>query len=67
VDLTQVDDVFNADMPNTYKKAQQRVAVEGKDFTIGDGDVMIAAITELHQHLQPRRAGGGGSRRQEGG
>jgi hypothetical protein len=25
--------VFNADMTNTYKKAQQRVAVEGKDFT----------------------------------
>jgi aconitate hydratase len=53
VDLTQVDDVFNADMTNTYKKAQQRVAVEGKDFTIGDGDVMIAAITSCTNTSNP--------------
>jgi aconitate hydratase len=45
--------VFNADMTNTYKKAQQRVAVEGKDFTIGDGDVMIAAITSCTNTSNP--------------
>ena len=53
VDLTEVDDVFNADMANTYKKAQQRVPVEGKDFTIGDGDVMIAAITSCTNTSNP--------------
>jgi aconitate hydratase len=45
VSLPDVDDVFNADMANVYKKTQARVPVEGKDFDIGDGDVTIAAIT----------------------
>ena len=53
VDLGEVDDVFNKDMAETYKKAQQRVAVEGKDFTIGDGDVMIAAITSCTNTSNP--------------
>jgi aconitate hydratase len=53
VDLTQVDDVFAADMAETYKKANQRVAVEGKDFDIGDGDVMIAAITSCTNTSNP--------------
>ncbi|HEY1153058.1 MAG TPA: aconitase family protein, partial [Pseudolabrys sp.] len=43
--LTQVDDVFNADLGEVYKKQQARVAVAGKDHDIGDGDVVIAAIT----------------------
>jgi aconitate hydratase len=65
VSLPDVDDVFNADMANVYKKAQTRVAVEGKDFTIGDGDVTIAAITSCTNTSNPgsgrRRSG-----RQEG-
>ena len=53
VSLPQVDDVFNADLANVYKKAQQRVAVEGKDFDIGDGDVTIAAITSCTNTSNP--------------
>ena len=53
VSLPDVDDVFNADMANTYKKAQARVPVEGKDFDIGDGDVTIAAITSCTNTSNP--------------
>lgn len=53
VSLPEVDDVFNADMANTYKKAPTRVAVEGKDFDIGDGDVTIAAITSCTNTSNP--------------
>ena len=53
VSLPDVDDVFNADMANVYKKAQQRVPVEGKDFDIGDGDVTIAAITSCTNTSNP--------------
>jgi aconitate hydratase len=53
VSLPDVDDVFNADMVNTYKKAQTRVPVEGKDFDIGDGDVTIAAITSCTNTSNP--------------
>ncbi|MCC2601690.1 aconitate hydratase AcnA [Sphingopyxis yananensis] len=53
VSLPQVDDVFNADLANTYKKVQTRVAVEGEDFDIGDGDVTIAAITSCTNTSNP--------------
>ncbi len=53
VSLDQVDDVFNKDMAETYKKAQTRVAVEGKDYDIGDGDVVIAAITSCTNTSNP--------------
>ncbi|PZQ23577.1 MAG: aconitate hydratase AcnA [Sphingopyxis macrogoltabida] len=53
VSLPDVDDVFNADMANTYKKAQTRVPVEGRDFDIGDGDVTIAAITSCTNTSNP--------------
>ncbi len=53
VALPDVDDVFNADLVNTYKKAQQRVPVEGEDFDIGDGDVTIAAITSCTNTSNP--------------
>jgi aconitate hydratase len=33
VDLTEVDDVFNKDMAETYKKASSASPVEGKDMT----------------------------------
>ncbi len=47
--LTQVDDVFNADLGRPAK----RVAVEGKDHDIGDGDVVIAAITSCTNTSNP--------------
>ena len=53
VALTEVDDVFNADLASTYNKAQSRVAVEGKPFDIGDGDVVIAAITSCTNTSNP--------------
>ncbi|AKM11237.1 aconitate hydratase AcnA [Croceicoccus naphthovorans] len=53
VDLTEVDDVFNKDMGEVYKKTAERVQVEGKDFTVGDGDVMIAAITSCTNTSNP--------------
>jgi aconitate hydratase len=53
VSLPEVDDVFNSDMAQTYKKAPARVPVEGKDFDIGDGDVMIAAITSCTNTSNP--------------
>ena len=53
VALTEVDDVFEADMKAVYKKAAARVPVEGKDFDIGDGDVVIAAITSCTNTSNP--------------
>ncbi len=52
--LTQVDDVFNADLASVYKHdGAQRVAVEGKTHDIGDGDVVIAAITSCTNTSNP--------------
>ena len=53
VPLPEVDDVFNKDMTETYKKAATRVPVQGKDFDVGDGDVMIAAITSCTNTSNP--------------
>ena len=53
VNLTEVDDVFNADMSQTYKKSHARVPVAGKDHDIGDGDVVIAAITSCTNTSNP--------------
>ena len=53
VSLPEVDDVFNADMANTYKKAIQRGPVAGTDYDIGDGDVTIAAITSCTNTSNP--------------
>jgi aconitate hydratase len=54
VALTQVDDVFNADLEKVYKKAAPvRVPVEGKAHDIGDGDVVIAAITSCTNTSNP--------------
>ena len=53
VNLTEVDDVFKDMAEDLQEDQQARVPVEGKDFDIGDGDVVIAAITIVHQHLQP--------------
>ncbi|MBN8829122.1 MAG: aconitate hydratase AcnA, partial [Sphingomonadales bacterium] len=52
--LTQVDEVFNGDLSKTYKKAEAvRVPVEGRDHDIGDGDVVIAAITSCTNTSNP--------------
>jgi aconitate hydratase len=53
VNLPDVDDVFNKDLGDLYKKAQSRVAVDGKDHDIGDGDVVIAAITSCTNTSNP--------------
>ncbi|BAK68421.1 aconitate hydratase 1 [Sphingobium sp. SYK-6] len=52
--LTKVDDVFNDDLSRIYNKAAAvRVPVEGKDHDIGDGDVVIAAITSCTNTSNP--------------
>ncbi|GHC98796.1 aconitate hydratase AcnA [Novosphingobium pokkalii] len=51
--LPEVDDVFNKDLGDVYKKSQSRVAVDGKDHDIGDGDVVIAAITSCTNTSNP--------------
>ncbi|MDG2005187.1 MAG: aconitate hydratase AcnA, partial [Novosphingobium sp.] len=51
--LPSVDENFNNDLANVYKKEATRVPVEGKDFDIGDGDVMIAAITSCTNTSNP--------------
>ncbi len=52
--LTQVDDVFNADLVTTYNHdGFKRVAVEGLPHDIGDGDVVIAAITSCTNTSNP--------------
>lgn len=51
--LPDVDDVFNKDMAEVYKKTQSRVPVDGKGHDIGDGDVVIAAITSCTNTSNP--------------
>lgn len=54
VTLPQVDELFNDDLAQVYKKnAPERVGVEGKDHDIGDGDVVIAAITSCTNTSNP--------------
>ena len=54
VALPQVDELFNGDLKSVYKKdAPARVGVDGKDHDIGDGDVVIAAITSCTNTSNP--------------
>ncbi|GGD36066.1 aconitate hydratase AcnA [Croceicoccus pelagius] len=54
VALDRVDELFNGDLEKIYKKASaQRVGVDGKDHDIGDGDVVIAAITSCTNTSNP--------------
>jgi aconitate hydratase len=54
VALPEVDELFNGDLAKTYKKdAPVRTAVDGKDHDIGDGDVVIAAITSCTNTSNP--------------
>ncbi|OJY66023.1 MAG: aconitate hydratase 1 [Sphingobium sp. 66-54] len=51
--LSQVDELFNADLEKVYKKAATRVPVDGASHDIGDGDVVIAAITSCTNTSNP--------------
>ena len=54
VRLSDVDEQFNAELEATYKKiGEPRVAVDGEDYDIGHGDVMIAAITSCTNTSNP--------------
>ena len=54
VALPNVDELFNSDLLTLYKKdAPVRAAVEGKDHDVGDGDVVIAAITSCTNTSNP--------------
>ncbi|MDC8754894.1 aconitate hydratase AcnA [Erythrobacter sp. sf7] len=52
--LPEVDELFNGDLSKVYgKSGPARVSVEGKDHDIGDGDVVIAAITSCTNTSNP--------------
>ncbi|MBK9002907.1 MAG: aconitate hydratase AcnA [Sphingomonadales bacterium] len=52
--LQQVDDVFNKDLAEVYKHdGFKRVAVDSEGHDIGDGDVVIAAITSCTNTSNP--------------
>jgi aconitate hydratase len=54
VALTEVDDIFNSELESVYKHVGfKRTAVEGRDHDIGDGDVVIAAITSCTNTSNP--------------
>ena len=54
VSLDAVDEVFNGDLHKIYHKEQPaRAPVAGKDHDIGDGDVVIAAITSCTNTSNP--------------
>ncbi len=52
--LSKLDDQFNEELEKTYKKHNDpRVAVEGENFDLGNGDVVIAAITSCTNTSNP--------------
>jgi len=53
VPLPAVGENFNDDLAKVYNKQNTRVPVEGEDFDVGDGDVMIAAITSCTNTSNP--------------
>jgi len=54
VSLNKVDEVFNGDLFKVYKKeAPVRAAVTGRAHDLGDGDVVIAAITSCTNTSNP--------------
>ncbi|MDB5704667.1 MAG: acnA [Sphingomonas bacterium] len=54
VSLSKVDEVFNGDLFKVYNKERPaRAAVEGREHDIGDGDVVIAAITSCTNTSNP--------------
>ena len=56
--LSDVDDLFNAELDATYKKSgDERVAVEGEDFDDRQWRRDDRRDHQLHQHVQPVGAG----------
>ncbi len=54
VALTEVDETFRNDLHATYQRDRSnRVAVTGTDHDVGDGDVVIAAITSCTNTSNP--------------
>ena len=54
VALPDVDELFNTELKTVYgKDAAQRVEVAGSGYDIGDGDVVIAAITSCTNTSNP--------------
>ncbi|WP_174296690.1 aconitate hydratase AcnA [Sphingomonas bacterium] len=54
VSLNKVDEVFNGDLHKVYmKETAVRAPVAGRDHDIGDGDVVIAAITSCTNTSNP--------------
>jgi aconitate hydratase len=54
VALDQVDEIFNGELASLYKHdGFKRAAVEGASHDIGDGDVVIAAITSCTNTSNP--------------
>ncbi|MBA3511897.1 aconitate hydratase AcnA [Sphingomonas sp.] len=52
--LSEVDDQFNEELETTYKKDKDpRVPVEGENYDLGNGDVVIAAITSCTNTSNP--------------
>ncbi len=52
--LPEVDDLFNRELGTVYgKSGAARVSVSGADHDIGDGDVVIAAITSCTNTSNP--------------
>jgi aconitate hydratase len=53
VALDKVDEAFNGELASVYKKDAARVPVSGTGHDIGDGDVVIAAITSCTNTSNP--------------
>ena len=51
--LPEVDELFNGQMQSVYGRDAKRVPVEGLNHDIGDGDVVIAAITSCTNTSNP--------------
>ncbi len=52
--LGDVDDQFNHELEHVYRKASDpRVAVAGEEYDLGNGDVVIAAITSCTNTSNP--------------
>jgi aconitate hydratase len=52
--LADVDDQFNHELEHTYKKHNDpRVPIEGENYDLGNGDVVIAAITSCTNTSNP--------------
>ena len=70
VALSKVGEEFASALIDTFKKeddAMRRVRVEGKEYSIGHGDVVIAAITSCTNTSNPYVMLGAGPDGAEGG